>query len=69
LACSRWIRASRSAALLRPLADIAATTLCRAVRAAPSNGIGPLRAIASAIAAASLAVKFNGGRVWPGSIV
>jgi hypothetical protein len=39
------------------------------VRAAPSNGIGPLRAIASAIAAASLAVKFNGGSVWPGSIV
>jgi hypothetical protein len=31
--------------------------------------MGPLRAIASAIAAASLGVKFNGGKVWPGSIV
>jgi hypothetical protein len=69
LACSRWIRASRSAAPLRPLADIAATTLCRAVRAAPSKGMGSLRAIANAIAAASLGVKFNGGRVWPGSTV
>jgi hypothetical protein len=36
---------------------------------ARSNGIGPLRASASAIAAASLAVKFNGGRVCEGSIV
>jgi ApbE superfamily uncharacterized protein (UPF0280 family) len=69
LACSRWILASRSAAPLRPVADIAATTLCRAVRAASSKGMGPLRAIASAIAAASLGVKFNGGRVWPGSMV
>jgi hypothetical protein len=69
LACSRWIRASSSAAPLRPVADIAATTLCRAVRAASSKGMGPPRAMASAIAAASLAVKFNGGRVWPGSMV
>src|SRR5215211_4650629 len=63
------MRASRSAAPVRPVADIAATTLCRAVRAAPSNGMGPLRAIAKAIAAASLGLKFSGGRVWPGSIV
>jgi hypothetical protein len=48
---------------LRAVADIAATTLCRAVRAAPAKGVGPLRAMASAIAAALLAVKFNGGRV------
>jgi hypothetical protein len=37
--------------------------------AAPSNGMGPLRAMARAIAAASLGLKFSGGRVWPGSIV
>jgi hypothetical protein len=63
------MRASRSAAPLRPLADMAVATLCRAVRAASSKGMGPLRAMASAIAAASAGVKFNGGRVWPGSRV
>jgi hypothetical protein len=39
------------------------------VRAASPKGIGALRASANATAAASLALKFTGGRVWAGSMV
>jgi hypothetical protein len=57
------IRRTSSAAPRLAAGDIAVTTLPRPVRAASPSGVGPATAIATAIAAASLGVKFSGGRV------
>ena len=61
------MRATSSRAPSRFAADIAATSLRSAERAASPNGMGPLAASATAIAVASSALKFSGGRLMDGS--